>query len=202
MTVQVEFHFDFGSPNTYFCHKLLPDIAKRADAEFVYVPILLGGVFKLTNNQPPMIQFANVLHKQDYMRKEIARFIEDHGLIKFQMNPNFPVNTVALMRGAIVAEDEGFLDKYVDAVYSHMWEDGLKMDDPDVFVSALNGAGMDGAHILERTQEQGIKDILIQNTSASVERGNFGAPTFFVGDEMFFGKDRLDAVEREIAKQN
>jgi len=202
MAVKVEFHFDFGSPNTYFCHKLIPAIAERTGAEFTYFPILLGGVFKLTNNQPPMMQFANVKHKSDYMRKEMVRFIEDHQMTKFKMNPNFPVMTVALMRCAIIAEEEGYLDKYVDAVYSSMWEEGLKMDDPEIIKSALDQADMDGEHMLARTQEQGIKDKLMQNTNMSVERGNFGAPTFFIGDEMFFGKDRLDAVEREILKQS
>ena len=202
MAVDVEFHFDFGSPNAYFCHKLIPDIEKQTGAKFTYFPILLGGVFKLTNNRSPMEQFEGVMHKRDYMRLETMLFIQDHNLTDYKMNPHFPINTVQLMRGAIVATDEGFLDKYVDAVFTGVWEKELKLDDADVIIQTLDAAGMKGTHILERTQEPEIKGGLIKNTSASVERGNFGSPTFFVGDQMFFGKDRLQAVTREIARQS
>jgi 2-hydroxychromene-2-carboxylate isomerase len=198
MAVSVEFHFDFGSPNAYFSHKVIPGIETRTGAKFKYVPILLGGVFKLTNNTAPMIQFKDVTNKLAYMRNDTRLFIRDHGLTKFEMNTNFPVNTVQIMRGAIVAEEEGYFSQYTDAVFAHMWEEGLKMDDAQIINDALDAAGLNGAHILERIQEQAIKDVLVKNTSATVERGNFGAPTFFVGEEMFFGKDRLDAVEKEI----
>lgn len=199
MAANLEFHFDFGSPNAYFSHKVLPEIEKRTGVKFTYVPILLGGVFKLTNNKSPMFQFQEIPKKLEYMANETKRFIRDHGLTEFKMNPYFPINTVQIMQGAIVASEEGYLDKYTDAVFAAVWEQGLKMDEPPVIKNALDEAGMDGAHILEKIQDPEIKEILIQNTNASVERGNFGAPTFFVGDEMFFGKDRLEAVEREIA---
>ncbi|MCF8467736.1 MAG: 2-hydroxychromene-2-carboxylate isomerase [Sneathiella sp.] len=202
MTAQVEFHYDFGSPNCYLAHKVIPDIEKRTGVKFAYFPILLGGVFKLTNNSSPIVQYADIPLKMDYMRVESRRFIEDHALTKFRMNPNFPVNTVQMMRGAIVAGDEGYVDQYVDAMFNAMWEDKLKMDDPEVIIGALDRAGLKGKHILKRTQEQAIKDKLIANTNKSVERGCFGAPMFFVGNEMFFGKDRLEAVEREIVKQS
>ncbi|MDF2367581.1 2-hydroxychromene-2-carboxylate isomerase [Sneathiella sp.] len=201
MTVKVEFHYDFGSPNCYFVHKVIPEIEKRSGVEFTYFPILLGGVFKMTNNKSPMQQFAEIPLKMDYMRLESMRFIEEHKLTKFTMNPHFPVNTVQMMRGAIVAEEEGYAAQFTDTMFMAMWEDGKKMDDPEVIIATLNAAGLDGAHILERIQEQPIKDALIHNTNASVERGCFGAPTFFVGDEMYFGKDRLDAVEKEIIRQ-
>lgn len=198
MTPKVEFHFDFGSPNAYFAHKIIPEIEQRTGARFAYVPILLGGVFKLTNNQPPMVQFKDVKAKSDYMKIEIVRFIKKHGLTRFRMNPHFPVNTVQIMRGAVAAEGDSQLPKYADAVFRHMWEDGLKMDDPEVIRTALDAAGLDGARTLARIQEQDVKDKLLKNTEASVARGTFGAPTFFVGKEIFFGKDKLRDVEDEI----
>jgi 2-hydroxychromene-2-carboxylate isomerase len=197
--VAVEFHFDFGSPNAYFAHKVIPEIERRTGVKFKYVPVLLGGVFKLTNNQPPMVAFKDVKNKREYGMLEIQRFIKKHGLAKFKMNPHFPVNTVQIMRGAIVAERQGALARYVDAVYSGMWEQGLKMDDPTVIQQALGAAGLDGASILAGINEQPVKDALMKNTEASVARGTFGSPTFYVGGEIFFGKDSLRDVEEEIA---
>jgi 2-hydroxychromene-2-carboxylate isomerase len=202
MTNKVEFHFDFGSPNAYLVHKLIPQVEQRTGARFAYVPILLGGVFKLTNNQPPMVQFKDVVSKQNYQRLEMVRFVRKHGLAQFKMNPHFPVNTVQIMRGAVAAEMDGQLAKYVDAVFRHMWEEGKKMDEPDVIRAALDGSGLDGARTLARIQDQDVKDRLLENTQASVARGTFGAPTFFVGDEIFFGKDRLRDVEEEIAARS
>ena len=198
MTPNVEFHFDFGSPNAYFVHKLIPQVEQRTGAKLAYVPILLGGVFKLTNNQPPMVQFKGVKNKQEYQRLEIVRFIKKHGLTQFKMNPHFPVNTVQIMRGAVAVEMDGQLARYVDAVFRHMWEEGRKMDDPEIIRAALDGSGIDGARVLARIQDQDVKDRLLKNTEASVARGTFGAPTIFVGDEIFFGKDRLRDVEEEI----
>jgi 2-hydroxychromene-2-carboxylate isomerase len=201
MTPKVEFHFDFGSPNAYFAHKVIPAIEQRTGATFIYVPILLGGVFKLTNNQPPMIQFKDVKGKWAYQRREIERFIKKHRLTKFKMNPNFPVNTVQIMRGAVAAEMDGKLPEYVKAVFHHMWEEPKKMDDPEVIRTALDQSGLDGARTLARIQDQEVKDKLLKNTEGSVARGTFGAPTFFVGAEMFFGKDKLGDVEEEIVAQ-
>ncbi|MGE0852823.1 MAG: 2-hydroxychromene-2-carboxylate isomerase [Hyphomicrobiaceae bacterium] len=195
---KVEFHFDVGSPNAYLVHKLIPGIEQRTGAKLIYVPILLGGVFKLTNNQAPMVQFKGIKNKLEYQRLEFVRFIRKHGLAQFKMNPHFPVNTVQVMRGAVAAEMDGQLARYVDAVFRNMWEDGLKMDDPAVITAALAQSGLDGARTLARIQDQDVKDKLLANTEASVARGTFGAPTFFVGDEMFFGKDRLREVEEEI----
>jgi 2-hydroxychromene-2-carboxylate isomerase len=197
-TPKVEFHFDFGSPNAYFAHKLIPGIEERTGAVFTYVPILLGGVFKLTNNQPPMVQFKDVRNKLAYQRLEIRRFIDKHRLARFRMNPHFPVNTLQVMRGAVAAEMDGQLAPYADAVFRHMWEEGRKMDDPAVIAEALAQSGLDAGRLLARIQEQDVKDRLMANTEGSVARGTFGAPTFFVGAEMFFGKDRLSDVEEEI----
>ncbi len=198
MTPRVEFHFDFGSPNAYFSHKVIPDIEARTGVKFVYVPVLLGGVFKLTNNQAPMLQFKDIKGKNEYGRLEIARFIKKHKLAAFKMNPHFPVNTVQIMRGAVLAERDGFLAPYANAVFHHMWEAPKKMDDAEVIRAALDGSGLDGAAVLAGIQAQAVKDRLMVNTESSVARGNFGSPTFFVDDEMFFGKDRLRDVEDEI----
>ena len=197
---QVEFHFDFGSPNAYLAHKLILGIEQRSGAAFVYVPVLLGGVFKLTNNVAPLVQFKDVKNKLAYQQLEMQRFIDRHGLTQFQWNPHFPVNTVQIMRGAIVSQLDGNLMPYVDAVFHHMWEAPKKMDDPAVIRAALEESGLDAARILARIQDQDVKDALLKNTEASVARGTFGAPTFFVGDEMYFGKDRLGDLEEAIAR--
>ncbi len=196
--VKVEFHFDFGSPNAYFCHKLIPDIESRTGIAVEYVPVLLGGVFKLTNNQSPAVAFANIKNKPEYNRLETQRFIKRHGLTAFNRNPHFPVNTIQIMRGAVAAQLDGSFETYVDAVYHHMWADPKKMDEPDVIRAALDESGLDGAAVLSRIQDQAVKDRLLKNTEASVERGTFGSPTFFVGDEIYFGKDRLRDVEEAI----
>jgi len=198
MMPKVEFHFDFGSPNAYFAHAIIPAIEKRTGATFNYVPVLLGGVFKLTNNQAPMVQFKGIKNKLEYQRLETQRFIKKYGLKRFRMNPHFPVNTVQIMRGAVAAEMDGRLADYVDAVFRHMWEEGRKMDDPEMIRVALDASGLDGTRTLERIQDPAVKDRLLKNTEGSVARGTFGSPTFFVGEEMFFGKDRLGDVEEEI----
>lgn len=197
-TPRVEFHFDFGSPNAYFSHKVIPQIEARTGATFAYVPVLLGGLFKLTNNQPPMVQFKDVKNKKEYQRIEMVRFLRKHAITQFKMNPHFPVNTVQIMRGAVAARRDGKLMPYVEAVFHHMWEEPKKMDDADVIRAALTQSGIDAERLLARIQDQDVKEELLRNTEASVARGNFGSPTFFVGDEMFFGKDRLRDVEEEI----
>ena len=200
MTKTVDFIFDFGSPNAYLAYKVLPSILERTGAKMKLIPSLLGGIFKATNNQSPMMAFGGVKGKLEYENLETRRFIKKHGLTAFEMNPHFPVNTLTLMRGAIYAEREGFLDAYVEAGLKAMWEDGQKMDDPEVFVSVMNDAGLDGAAILAGTQEPDVKAGLIANTEAAVGRGVFGIPTFFVGDEMYFGKNTLGEVEAALSE--
>ena len=202
MPATIDFIFDFGSPNAYLSHRVLPGIAERTGARINLIPCLLGGIFKATGNQSPMTAFGEVKGKLAYERLEMMRFIKKHRLDKFAMNPNFPVNTLMLMRGAVAAEMDGTLDAYVEAGLKHMWEDGLKMDDPDVYADAMTKAGLDGAALLARTQDPTVKAKLAENTAAAVERGAFGIPTFFVGGEMFFGKDRLGQVEEEAAAQS
>lgn len=198
MSVTVDFIFDFGSPNAYLAHRILPAITQRTGATFRHVPCLLGGIFKATGNQPPMVAFGPVKGKMEYEMLENRRFIARHGLTRFQFNPHFPVNTLMLMRGAIAADVDGRLAEYVEAGLAAMWEQGLKMDEPDVYVTAMTKAGFDGASLLERMQDAAIKTKLVENTAAAVDRGAFGIPTFYVGEEMFFGKDRLGQVEEAI----
>jgi len=196
--VTVEFHFDFGSPNAYLSHLVLPEIEKRTEVKFEYVPILLGGVFKLTNNRSPAESLVGIKNKPEYERLEMNRFLRRHGITRFQRNPFFPVNTLTLMRGAIAAQSLGVFERYVDEMYRHMWADPKKMDDPNVLRAALEESGLESERFFELAQTPEIKDRLLENTRRSVERGTFGAPTFFVGEEIFFGKDRLRDVEELI----
>jgi 2-hydroxychromene-2-carboxylate isomerase len=197
----LEFHFDFGSPNAYLAHRVMPEIEQRTGARFTYIPILLGGVFKLTNNASPFVAFKDIKNKLDYERLEVKRFIRDHKIEGFTLNPFFPVNTLQVMRGAAAAELDGTLPEYAAAVFHHMWGEPKKMDDPEVIRAALNASGLDGERILQRINDADVKAKLMANTEGSVARGTFGSPTFFVGEEMFFGKDRLPSVEAEIRRQ-
>lgn len=196
--IKVEFHFDFGSPNAYLSHLVIPEIEKRTGVKFEYVPVLLGGVFKMTNNRSPAETLAGIKNKPDYERLETARFIRRHGIKRFASNPFFPVNTLVLMRGAIAAQSLGIFERYVDEVYRHMWAEPKKMDDPAILRAAFSESNLPTDKILELAQTPNIKDRLLENTRRSVERGTFGSPTFFVGDEIFFGKDRLRDVEELI----
>ena len=196
--MDVEFHFDFGSPNAFLAHHVIPAIEARTGTRFRYVPVLLGGVFKATGNRSPVEAFAGIVNKLAYERLEMRRFIEHHGITEFRPNPFFPVNTLTIMRGAAATELDGGLDAYVNAVFHHMWEDPKQMDAPEVIRAALDASGLDGAAILARTQDPAVKAKLIANTEQSVARGTFGSPTFFVGDAIWFGKDRLRDVEDAI----
>jgi 2-hydroxychromene-2-carboxylate isomerase len=196
--MRVEFHFDFGSPNAYLSHVIIPRIEQRTDTKFVYVPILLGGVFKLTNNRSPVESYAGVRNKLPYQRLETERFIKKHGIENYQFNPFFPVNTLALMRGAVAAQRLGVFERYVAEMFRHMWAQPKDMDDPAVIGAALQESGFDAPKLMALAQDQTVKDELAANTSRSVERGTFGAPTFFVDDEIYFGKDRLRDVEEAI----
>ncbi len=201
MSVSIEFHFDFGSPNAYLSHLVIPEIEKRTGQTFEYVPILLGGVFKATNNVSPAVSLQGIKNKGPYQGLETRRFIEKHGITTYTPNPHFPVNTLQVMRGAIVAQREDFFAKYVDEVYRHMWSEPKKMDDPDVIRAALEESGLPAETVLKGVQDPEVKQQLIANTNRSVERGVFGSPSFFVGGELFFGKDRLREVEEEIERQ-
>lgn len=196
----LEFHFDFGSPNAYLSHLVIPAIERRTGVQFEYVPILLGGIFKMTNNRSPAEALAGIKNKPEYERLEMERFLRRHGITRFTMNPFFPVNTLALMRGAVAARALGVFEPYVDEMYRHMWADPKKMDDPAVLRAALEESGFDAVRILELVGTSAVKDRLLENTQRSVERGSFGSPTFFVDEEIFFGKDRLRDVEEMIVE--
>ena len=195
---KVEFHFDFGSPNAYLAHLVIPEIEQRAGAKFEYVPVLLGGVYKLTGNRSPAESLLGVKNKPEYERLETARFIKRHGITRFRQNPFFPVNTLTIMRGAIAAQKLGVFERYVDEIYQHMWSEPKKLDDPAILRAALLESGFDAERFTELVQDADIKAQLLDNTERSVARGTFGSPTFFVGDEIFFGKDRLHDVEEMI----
>lgn len=197
-SVPVQFMFDFGSPNAYLCHKVIPAIEVRTGAAFEYVPILLGGLFKLSNNRSPAEAYAAIPNKRAYDELEIRRFVRTHSLSRFRFNPHFPVNTLKIMRGAVAAQALGCGPAYVDAMFAAMWEQGLNLDEVDQISAVLRAAHLDPAALLEKSQDPHVKARLQGNTQAAHERGAFGSPTFFVGDEMFFGKDRLREVEAQI----
>jgi len=195
---KVEFLFDFGSPNAYLSHEAIPAIEKRTGASFEYVPILLGGIFKATNNRSPVETLAGVKNKPEFMQLETERFIKRFNVQPYVWNPYFPINTLNLMRGAVAAQSEGVFKKYVEAAFHHMWREPKKMDDPQVAVKALTESGLDGARLLTRAQDADVKAKLVENTQKAVERGAFGSPTFFVGNEIFFGKEQLREVEELV----
>ena len=194
-----QFMFDFGSPNAFLSHEAIPAIEKRTGVKFEYVPILLGGIFKATNNKSPAETLAGVRNKREFHALETERFVKRFGVKPYVWNPFFPVNTLNLMRAAVAAQLEGVFEKYVDAAFHHMWVEPKKMDDPEVAAKALTASGLDGAKLLARAQEPEVKAKLIENTQQAVERGAFGSPTFFVGKEMFFGKEQLREVEEMIS---
>ena len=192
---RLEFHFDFGSPNAYLSHLVIPAIEARIGARFEYVPVLLGGVFRATSNRSPMESMAGIKNKPDYERLEMNRFLVRHGITQYKRNPFFPVNTLAIMRGAVAARGLGVFEKYVDEVYRYMWSEGRNMGDPDVIAASLEESGLPAKAIIEASTSAPVKAELIANTERSVERGTFGSPTFFVDDDIYFGKDRLRDVE-------
>jgi 2-hydroxychromene-2-carboxylate isomerase len=196
--MQVEFHFDFGSPNAYLAHRVIAAIEARTGARFRYVPVLLGGVFKATGNRPLSEAYAGIRNKPAYERLETERFIRRHRIEGFVRNPFFPVNTLHVMRGAAAAEIDGGLERYVNAMFHHMWEAPKKLDEAEVLRDALNASGLDADAVLLRLGDAAVKARLIANTAMSVARGAFGSPTFFVGDAMYFGKDRLRDVEEAV----
>ena len=198
MSGKVEFLFDFASPNAYLSYHVLREVAERQRVELVLTPVLLGGLFKLTNNQAPMLAFGEVKGKLEYDMLETQRFIDAHGLNKFVFNPHFPINTITLMRGFIAAQEMGVVEQYVEANLSAMWEQGLNMGDPEVAAGVWQSAGLDAAGLAEAIQTQPVKDALLQNTQQAADRGAFGVPTFFVGDEMFFGKERIIQIEQML----
>ena len=200
-SLKVEFQFDFGSPNAYLAEKALPHIERSTGVKFEYVPVLLGGVFKATNNLSPFESLRGIKNKPEYQALETRRFVRRHHITTFKPNPFFPVNTLMLMRGAVAARFEGMFEPYFRAALHHMWEEPKKMDDPEIFRSAFASSGIDIDRLIARAQQDDVKKKLIELTTDAVARGAFGSPTFFVGEEMFFGKDQLRDVEESIVEQ-
>jgi len=199
--LKVEFQFDFGSPNAYLAELVIPGIEKRTGVKFDYVPVLLGGIYKATGNMSPADSLRGIKNKPEYQALETQRFLRRHNITTFRQNPFFPVNTLMLMRGAVAARFEGMFEPYFRAAFHHMWEEPKKMDDVEVFRSAFKSSGIDIDRLVARAQQDDVKKRLIDLTTDAVARGAFGSPTFFVGDEMFFGKDQLRDVEDEIIEQ-
>ena len=201
MTPKLEFYFDFGSPNAYLAYKVMPGIEERLGTKFELKPALLGGIFKATGNQSPGITLAGIPAKAAYERKESARFIAKHKLTRFRFNPAFPINTLHMMRGTMLAKKLDLFEAYMDAVYAGMWEQALNMGDLEVFHGVLDAAGLPTKAFVEHVGDPDVKAALIASTEEAIARGVFGSPTFFVGEEIFFGKDRLRDVEEEYLRQ-
>ena len=197
---EVQFLFDFGSPNAFLVHRVIPGIEQRTGVRFTYVPILLGGLFKLTGNQSPASAFAGIKNKPEYNRLEMERFLAGHAITDFVFNPYFPVNTLQLMRGAVAARELGVFERYVDAIFDAMWTKGLDMGQPELVAATLMAAGLPVEQLIAQSQAPQIKQRLLDNTQTAFERGAFGSPSFLVGDELYFGKDRLREVEEEIVR--
>lgn len=196
MSKTVEFWFDVGSPTAYLAWRQLPGIAARHGAAIDYRPMLLGGVHKATGNTPP----GMVAAKGAYMGIDLARFAARYG-VELNFNPHFPVNTLALMRGAVAAQMAGeeTFQRYLTTMMEAMWLAPRNLNDPQVVADVLTEGGFDPAWFLEKTADPAVKDRLKALTEEAVAKGAFGAPTFYVGDEMFFGQDRLDFVEEALA---
>jgi 2-hydroxychromene-2-carboxylate isomerase len=199
--LKVEFQFDFGSPNAYLAEFVIPGIERRTGVKFEYVPVLLGGIYKATGNMSPSESLRGIKNKPEYQALETQRFMRRHNITKFTSNPFFPVNTLMLMRGVVAARYENMFEPYFRAAYHHMWVEPKKMDDLEIFRNAFISSGIDIDRLIARAQQDDVKKKLIVDTTDAVNRGAFGSPTFFVGEEMFFGKDQLRDVEESIVEQ-
>ena len=196
--MKVDFIIDIASPNAYFSQQLIPAFEERTGAKFNYVPCLLGGIMKLSGNQPPFVAYADIKNKNNYQFIEIERFIKEHNLVKYKFNSNFPVNTVQVQRGALAAQELGIFGEYLEAMLCAMWEEDKNLGDLEVLQNVLVDNNLDVEAIIKIVTSQECKDKLIANTSDAVNRGAFGVPTFFIDDQIFFGKDHLYQLEEYI----
>ena len=197
----VDFIYDVATPNGYLAHKVIPEFEDRTHVKFNYIPCLAGGIFKLTNNTPPLIANADVKNKSDYFFIEINRFIQKHKINQFKNNSYFPQNSLLIQRGAIAAQQLNIFKEYVDCTMSGMWEKDLNIQDKDVLKQALEEDGIDYKAIFNIIETKECKDQLIANTSWAVEKGAFGIPTFFIDDQIFFGKDHMYQLEEYISSK-
>jgi 2-hydroxychromene-2-carboxylate isomerase len=201
MTRPIEFYFDFGSPNAYLAYRVIPGMEERLRTKVEFKPALLGGIFKATGNQSPAVSLAGIPAKAAYEQLEAQRFIARHGLTRYRFNPAFPINTLQMMRGAVLAKKIGVFEAYVEAIYVAMWEQALNMGDPAVFMGVLDAAGLPSKDFADHLGDADVKQALVASTEEAIARGVFGSPAFFVGDQHFFGKDRLRDVEAEYLRQ-
>jgi len=193
MVKNIEFYFDFGSPTAYLAYTQLKLIAERQKTNLIYCPILLGGVFKATGNNPP----ASVPAKGKYMMVDLQRYADKYK-VPYKRNPHFPVNTLSLMRGAVSYQEDGDFLKYVNVIFQNMWVNPKNLNDHEVLEKVLMENNFDIDDFMKRISDQNIKNKLISNTENAVKKGAFGAPTIFIGNEMFFGQDRMEFVENSI----
>lgn len=196
MSKTIDFYFDFGSPTSYLAHTQLKKLAAKYSANLVYKPVLLGGIHKATNNTPPGLVPAKGMYM---MTQDMPRFARRYG-VELEMNPFFPINTLSIMRGCYAAADCGCFDAYIDAVFEAFWLKKLNLGELDVLAGVLSEAGLDADTILAKISDDSVKQALKDTTEEAVSRGAFGAPTMYIGDEMYFGQDRLDFVEEELAR--
>jgi 2-hydroxychromene-2-carboxylate isomerase len=196
-----EFHFDFVSPNAYLAHKVLPDYEQRMGCEFHYVPVSIIGQFKLTNNVPTPVALKGIRNKPAYIQLDMQRFVEKHGLTSYRMSPHFPFNSLNAMLGAVAADQLGCCRAYANAIFRAIWEEGIDPGDEAQLWKSVADAGLAADDIFTSAADPAVREALDANTAASVENGSFGSPSFLVGSELFFGKDRLDQVEEAVLKQ-
>ncbi|WP_017905572.1 2-hydroxychromene-2-carboxylate isomerase [Pseudomonas asplenii] len=195
MKKNVEFYFDLGSPASYLAYTQLPGICAQAQARLIYQPMLLGGVFKATGNASP----AEIPAKGRYMIQDLARYAQRYG-VPFRFNPYFPINTLLLMRattGVQLRQPERFVE-FVDALYRALWVDGRNLNDPGTVAQVLAEHGFDPEQVMALTQDEEVKEVLKEKTEQALQRGVFGAPSMFVGEQLFFGQDRLDFVREAL----
>ena len=193
MPRQLEFFFDYVSPFSYLANSRLPALVERTGAELVYRPFFLGGVMQATGNQPP----ATLPARAKYMPADIARWVRRYG-VPFRFNSSFPMNTLHAMRGALAAQEQGTFAAYHEALFRAAWAEPVNLGDVAVLRDVIAKAGLDAERLIARASADQTKERLKANTAEAVLRGAFGAPTLFVGDEMFFGNDRLDFVEEAL----
>ena len=195
MRKTLDFYYDFGSPTAYLAHKRLQQLGEKYEVDVVYKPILLGGVFKATGNTTPVAVPAKGKYMLEY---DLPRFAGRYG-VPLNLNPHFPINTLALMRGAVAAQRLDCLARYIEVVYDAVWVAAENMGDPEVVGRVLTAAGLDAGALMALSQDPEVKAELIRSTEEAVERGAFGAPTLYLEGEMYFGQDRLDFVEEALA---
>ena len=200
MARRAELLFDFVSPNAYLVWYPLREVLDRNDAGLDVVPVFLAGMHRLTGNAPPMIRDAEVKGKNAYAMLEMNRFVAKHGLDRYKLNPQFPFNSILLQRMLFAADQDGRAVQFVSTLLPAIWEKGIDPTDPEAIGKVLSAGGFDAGDLFERAQSDEVKQGLVDNTSRAVERGAFGIPTVFVGEEMYFGKERLAQIEEELAR--